>query len=216
MKRQLEIKNMTKSIYLIALAVLLLGSSSVYAQDQLLTNLPAQTGLNVQVGQLLCPLQAQGLNIRDASGNVTVSVPLLSANASTTIGDTLYAVIPPDVNNQVTVAVMYQANLDADPSTDGEIINAAQDVLNHNNWTGSTVAIRDIASGGELLPQGTQFWICSSTGYLTLADSTGTVYVAGPPAPTVSSSDPLVSVLMYSATSASASTTGTGSSASTQ
>jgi hypothetical protein len=206
-----------KSFHLAATAVLLLCHSRLCAQDQLLTNLPSQAGLNAQVGQLACPLQVQGLNIRDASGNLIASSPLLTspASATTTIGDTLYAVIPPDANNPVTIAVMYQANLDADPSTDNEVISAAQDVMNHNNWTDSTYVIRDISSAGEGLPQGTQFWICSSTGNLTLADSAGTVYVAGPPPPTVSSSDPTASVLIYPAAAAGATASGTDSPATT-
>ena len=93
------------------------------------------------MGQLLCPLQVQGLNIRDASGNLAASVPLLtdpaSVGATTTIGDTLYAVIPPD-NNNVTVVVMYDADPTVDPSTSEEIVNATQDVLNHNGWTRAT------------------------------------------------------------------------------
>jgi hypothetical protein len=194
-----------------AFAVLALGTSTVHAQEQNLTNWPSQIGRNVQVGQLMCPLQVQGLNIRDASGNVAASVPLLtdpaSVGATTTIGDTLYAVIPPSDanNNQVSVLVMYQANGTADPSTNDEIVNAAQDVLKHNNWPDSDyVPPRNINQAGELLPPGTQFWICSSTGYLTLTDSTGVICVAGNPAPTLDPSDPANAALSTNTASTSA------------
>jgi hypothetical protein len=173
-----------------------LGTSAVYAQEQNLTNWPTQVGRNVQVAQLMCPIQVQGLNIRDASGNLTASIPLstdpASVGATTTIGDTLYAVIPPDANNQVSVLVMY-AN--ANSSTSDEIASAAQDVLNHNNWSESSYVIRDINQAGELLPADTQFWICSSTGYLTLTDSAGVICVAGDPAPTLDPSDPALAAL---------------------
>jgi hypothetical protein len=182
-----------------ALVVLALGSSAVYAQEQNLTNWPSQIGKNVQVGQLVCPIQVQGLNIRDASGNLTAQIPLLtnpaSSGATTTIGDTLYAVIPPDGNNQVSVLVMYQPDATSDPSTNDEIVKAAQDVLNHNNWSDSTLVLRNIDPVGELFPEGTQFWICSSSGYLALTDSTGVICVAGPAAPTVDPSDPAFAAL---------------------
>jgi hypothetical protein len=87
--------------------------SMSYAQEQLLTNWPTQDGQNVQVGQLACPLSVQGLNIRDSSGNLT-SIPLLTDPASfpttTHIGDTLYALIPPDGNNQATPINMKKTN----------------------------------------------------------------------------------------------------------
>jgi hypothetical protein len=105
---------MIKSFQLAVVTLLLLFGSRLYAQDQLLTNWPAQAGMNVQVGQLASPLQVQGLNIRDPFGNLLSSIPLLtnpsSVSATTTLGDTLYAVFPPDANNQVTIAVMYQLN----------------------------------------------------------------------------------------------------------
>lgn len=187
---------LTKRARVAFVAVLALGASAGYAQEQNLTSLPTQTGRNVQVAQLMCPIKVQGLNIRDASGNLIASIPLLtdpaSVGASTTIGDTLYAVIPPDANNQVSILVMY-AN--ADLSTNDEITNAAQDVLNHNNWSDSSYAIRNISQQGELVPAGTQFWICSSTGYLTLSDPTGVICVAGNPAPTLDPSDPALGVL---------------------
>jgi hypothetical protein len=187
-----------KPLLATVLAVLSLGNAIVQAQEENLTNWAAQIGRNVQVGQLLCPLQVQGLSIRDASGNLTASVPLLtdpaSVGATTTIGDTLYAVIPPDNNNNVTVVVMYDADPTVDPSTSDEIVNATQDVLNHNGWSNSSYLIRNINQGGELLPQGTQFWICSSTGYLTLTDSTGVICLAGLPPPTVAPTDPALAV----------------------
>jgi hypothetical protein len=187
-----------KRLLATVLGTLTLGSAIVQAQEENLTNWPAQTGRNVQVGQLLCSVQVQGLSIRDASGNLTASVPLLtdpaSVGATTTIGDTLYAVIPPDANNNVTVLVMYDPDPTVDPSTSNEVVDAAQDVLNHNGWSDSSYLVRNINETGELLPQGTQFWICSSTGYLTLTDSTGVICVAGAPSPPVDPTDPALTV----------------------
>ena len=175
-------------------ALLTLAASAAYAQEQNLTNWPTQIGRNVQVAQLMCPIQVQGLNIRDTSGNLTASIALLTdpASVGATIGDTLYAVIPPDTNNQFSILVMY-AN--ADLSTNDEINSAAQDVANHNNWSDSTYVIRNISQGGELLPMGTQFWICSSTGWITLTDSDGVICIAGNPAPALDPSDPALAVL---------------------
>jgi hypothetical protein len=166
-----------------------------YAQEQALTNWPTQDGQNFQVGQLACPLTVQGLNIRDSSGTLTKSIPLLtdpaSVQATTQIGDTLYALIPPDSTNQATAVIMYQAA----SSTSDEVNNAVQDALKHNNWFDATFVVRNINQGGELLPAGTEFWVCSSTGFVTFTDS-GAISVAGPPAPVADTSDPGISSLL--------------------
>jgi hypothetical protein len=89
-----------KLILPIVIAQLGFSGSTIQAQEQSLTSWPNQDGQNVQVGQLACPLSVQGLNIRDSSGNLTNLIPLLtdpaSVQATTQIGDTLYALIPPD------------------------------------------------------------------------------------------------------------------------
>jgi hypothetical protein len=181
----------------IALAALSLSCATIYAQqqplEQPLTNWPSQDGQNFQVGQLACPLSVQGLNIHDSSGNV-VSIPLLtdpaSVGATTQIGDTLYALIPPDGNNQATALVMYQA----DNSTSDEVNKAVQDSLNHNNWFGANYVVRNISAADQPLPAGTQFWVCSSTGFVTLTDN-GSISVAGLSVPTVDPSDPTITGL---------------------
>jgi hypothetical protein len=166
-----------------------------HAQEQALTNWPTQDGQNFQVGQLACPLSVQGLNIRDSSGNLTNSIPLLtdpaSIQATTQIGDTLYALIPPDGTNQATAVIMYQAA----SSTSDEVNKAVQDALNHNNWFDTTFVVRNINQSGELLPAGTEFWVCSSTGFVTFTDS-GAISVAGPPAPVADASDPGIASLL--------------------
>jgi hypothetical protein len=183
-----------KLILPFVVAALGFSSSIVYAQEQPLTNWPSQDGQNVQVGQLACPISVQGLNIRDSSGNLTASIPLLtdptSVGATTQIGDTLYALIPPDGNNQATAVIMYQGA----SSTSDEVNKAVQDSLNHNNWFDATFVVRNINSAGEVLPAGTEFWVCSSTGFVTLTDS-GAISVAGAPAPTVDPSDPAITGL---------------------
>lgn len=192
-----------KLILPFVVAALGFSSSIIYAQEQPLTNWPSQDGQNVQVGQLACPLSVQGLNIRDSSGNLTASIPLLtdptSVGATTQIGDTLYALIPPDGNNQATAVIMYQGA----SSTSDEVNKAVQDSLNHNNWFGATFVVRNINSAGEQLPAGTEFWVCSSSGFVALTDN-GAISVAGPPAPTVDPSDPAITglqALMSSTTS---------------
>jgi hypothetical protein len=186
----------------LALAAISLSCATMHAQqqplEQPLTNWPSQDGQNFQVGQLACPLSVQGLNIHDSSGNVTASIPLLtdpaSVGATTQIGDTLYALIPPDGNNQATALVMYQPDNSADPSTSDEVNKAIQDALNHNNWFNATYVIRNMSASDQPLPAGTQFWVCSSTGFVTLTDN-GSICVAGPPAPTVDPSDPAITGL---------------------
>jgi hypothetical protein len=181
----------------IALAALSLSCATIYAQqqplEQPLTNWPSQDGQNFQVGQLACPLSVQGLNIHDSSGNV-VSIPLLtdpaSVGATTQIGDTLYALIPPDGNNQATALVMYQA----DNSTSDEVNKAVQDSLNHNNWFGANYVVRNIGAADQPLPAGTQFWVCSSTGFVTLTDN-GSISVAGLSVQTVNPLDPTITDL---------------------
>src|SRR5258708_21987356 len=167
----------------------------IHAQEQALTNWPTQDGQNFQVGQLACPLSVQGLNIRDSSGTLTNSIPLLtdpaSIQATTQIGDTLYALIPPDGTNQATAVIMYQAA----SSTSDEVNNAVQDALKHNNWFDATFVVRNINQSGELLPAGTEFWVCSSTGFVTFTDS-GAIYVARPPAPVPDPSDPGIASLL--------------------
>jgi hypothetical protein len=142
-----------------------------------------------QVGQLACALSVQGLNIRDFSGNLTNSIPLLtdpaSVQATTQIGDTLYALIPPDGNNQASAVIMYQAA----SSTSDEVNKAVQDALNHNNWFNATFTVRNIDPAGELFQPGTEFWVCSSSGFVTFDDS-GAIYLADPPPPVSDSSDP--------------------------
>jgi hypothetical protein len=183
-----------KRILPAVIAALGFSCAIINAQEQTLTNWPTQDGQNFQVGQLACPLSVQGLNIRASSGTLTNSIPLLtdpaSVQATTQIGDTLYALIPPDGTNQATALIMYQA---ASSSSD-EVNNAVQDALKHNNWFDATFVVRNIQTG-ELLPAGTEFWVCSSSGFVTFTDS-GAISVAGPPAPVADTSDPGIAGLL--------------------
>ena len=183
-----------KLILPFVVAALGFSTSIIHAQEQPLSNWPTQDGQNIQVGQLTCPLPVQGLNIRDSSGNLTASIPLLtdpaSVGATTKIGDTLYALIPPDGSNQATAVIMYQGS----SSTSDEINKAVQDALNHNNWFNATFTVRNINSG-ETLPDGTEFWVCSSSGFVTFTDSNGGISVAGPTPPPVDPSDPAITGL---------------------
>jgi hypothetical protein len=186
-----------KLILPVIVAALGFSGSIIHAQEQPLTNWPTQDGQNVQVGQLACPLSVQGLNIRDSSGNLTNSIPLLtdpaSVQASTQIGDTLYALIPPDGNNQATALIMYQTTA----STSDEVNKAVQDAMNHNNWFSPTYTYsspRTISASDQPLPAGTQFWVCSSSGFVTFTDS-GAIFAAGLTALPVDTSDPVIAGL---------------------
>ena len=183
-----------KLILPFVVAALGFSTSAIHAQEQPLSNWPTQDGQNVQVGQLTCPLPVQGLNIRDSSGNLTASIPLLtdpaSVGATTQIGDTLYALIPPDSTNQATAVIMYQGS----SSTSDEINKAVQDALNHNNWYNATFTVRNV-NPGETLPDGTEFWVCSSTGFVTFTDTNNGISVAGPPVPAVDPTDPAITGL---------------------
>ena len=191
----------------VALAALGLSCVTIHAQqqpfEQPLTNWPTQDGQNFQVGQLASPLSVQGLNGHDYFGNV-IFIPLLtdpaSVGATTQIGDTLYALIPPDATNQATALVMYQPDNSADPSTGDEVNKAVEDALNHNNWFTASYVIRNISAVDQPLPAGTQFWVCSSTGFVTLTDN-GSISVAGLSASTVDPSDPVITDLASGSTS---------------
>jgi hypothetical protein len=197
-----------KLILPVVVAALGFSGSIIHAQEQPLTNCPTQDGQNVQVGQLACPLLVQGLNIRDSSGNLTNSIPLLtdpaSVPATTQIGDTVYALIPPDGNNQATALILYQTAA----STSDEVNKAIQDALNHNNWFDATFVVRNIDQAGETLPAGTGFWVCSSSGFVTFTDS-GAIFAAGLPAPPVNTSDPVIAGLATLVNSTATTTTPT-------
>jgi hypothetical protein len=197
-----------KLILPVVVAALGFSASIIHAQEQPLTNWPTQDGQNIQVGQLACPLLVQGLNIRDSSGTLTNSIPLLtdpaSVPATTQIGDTLYALIPPDGNNQATALIMYQTAA----STSDEVNKAIQDALNHNNWFDATFVVRNIDPAGESLPAGTGFWVCSSSGFVTFTDN-GAIFAAGSPAPAVDTSDPVIAGLATLVNSTTTTTTPT-------
>jgi len=186
-----------KLILPLLVAALGFSGSMIYAQEQPLTKLPTQDGQNVQVGQLASPCSVQGLNIRDDAGNLTTSIPVGTDPGSTQIGDTLYALIPPDGNNQATALIMYQTAA----STSDEVNKAVQDAMNHNNWFSPTYSYsqpRPMSASDQPLPAGTEFWVCSSSGFVTLTDSNGSISVAGPAAPTLNASGPALAAFASS------------------
>jgi len=103
-------------------------------------------------------------------------------------------------NNQATALVMYQPDNSADPSTGDEVNKAVEDALNHNNWFTANYVIRNMSPIDQPLPAGTQFWVCSSTGFVTLTDN-GSISVAGLSASTVDPSDPVITDLASGSTS---------------
>jgi hypothetical protein len=101
--------------------------------------------------------------------------------------------IPPDGNNQATALIMYQTAA----STSDEVNKAVQDAMNHNNWFSPTYTYsppRTISASDQPLPAGTQFWICSSSGFVTFTDS-GAIFAAGLTALPVDTSDPVIAGL---------------------
>ena len=181
-----------KLILPLLVAALGFSGSMIYAQEQPLTKLPTQDGQNVQVGQLASSCSVQGLNIRDDAGNLTNSIPLGTDPGSTQIGDTLYALIPPpDPNGQATALIMYQTAA----STSDEVSKAVQDALNHNNKFGATFATPGpMTDADQPLPAGTQFWVCSSSGFVTFTDS-GAIFAAGLSPLAVDTLDPVIAGL---------------------
>ena len=171
-----------------ALTIALIGScGAVFGQEVELINQTAQQGLDVHVGDTDLPIQVSQFNVRDQSGNLVTSVPFLSGASflpsDTQITDTMYAVTPPDSNNNVTGIVMYQAD-PSQPIQSATILQAVQDSINHNyTWAGAQFTVRAVIPG-ETLPTGTQFWLCSVSGNVALTGS-GTLSIGGtipPPA----------------------------------
>ena len=165
----------TMKYFLTGFTIALLGSCGVvFGQEVGLTNQSAQQGLDVHVGDTDLPMQVSQLNVRDQSGNLVTSVPFLSGGSflpsDTQITDTLYALTPPDGNNNVTAIVMYQADPTQSFQSD-TILNAVQDTVNHNYaWAGAQFTVRAIIPG-ETLPAGTQFWVCSGSGNVACSGS---------------------------------------------
>ena len=174
---------------LTAFTIAFLGScGAVFGQEVGLINQSTEQGLDVYVGDTDLPLQVSQLNVRDQSGNLVTSVPFLSGASflpsDTQITDTLYAVTPPDGNNNVTAMVMYQADPSQGISTNA-ILSAVQDSINHNyTWAGAQFTVRAIIPG-ETLPAGTQFWVCSASGN-TACSGSGILSVAGTTVPSQS------------------------------
>ncbi len=174
---------------LTALTMALIGSCGVvFGQEVGLTNQSPQQGLDIPVGETDLPIQVSQFNVRDQSGNLVISVAFLSGTSflpsDTQITDTLYAVTPPDSNNNVTAIVMYQADPSQSIQSDA-ILNAVQDTVNHNyTWAGAQFTVRAVIPG-ETLPAGTQFWVCSSSGNVACSGS-GILSVAGTTVPSQS------------------------------
>jgi hypothetical protein len=173
---------MKKLFALIALSLIAAGST-LFGQEIALTSFQMQPGSNFQIGTTSLAVSPIGLNVRDQSANLLNSIPLLSAPASvganTQITDTIYAITPPDSSNSVTVEILYQAD-PSQPITSAEILNAVQDTLTQNSWFGAQAQVK-IASTSEILPAGTQFWVCSSAGYVTFADNGAISLALAPP-----------------------------------
>jgi hypothetical protein len=168
-----------KKLAIAAALALIAICPTVFGQEITLTSVQKQPGTNFQLGAASQPLNLVGLNVRDQSSNLLYSIPLLSnpssVGANTQITDTVYAVTPPDSNKVVIVIVMYRVELSQTVVSD-EIVHAVNNTLTQNGWFGAQVQIRT-ANPEETVPAGTQFWICSSTGYVTFADN-GTISLA--------------------------------------
>jgi hypothetical protein len=68
-------------------------------------------------------------------------LPPFSIKVTAQIGDSLYALIPPDANNQATALVMYQPDNSAEPATSDEVNKAVQDALNHTPGRRSRIGV---------------------------------------------------------------------------
>ena len=167
--------SLTMKRILTLLILTLLGSCpAVFGQEIALTTLQMQPGSNFQLGTTVQQVSLTGLNVRDQSAHLLYSIPLLSALSTTgsiQITDTVYAITPPDANNSTLVEILYQAD-PTQPINSTEITNAIADTLTQNSWVVAQTQIK-VASVDDIFPAGTQFWACSSAGYVTFSANGG-------------------------------------------
>jgi hypothetical protein len=98
-----------------------------------------------------------------------ISGDLSFQNFPATLMEVFYALAPPDANGNVTAWVIISNPVAPDTFDLPTAMNdAIPDALNQNGWTAASYSVQAVSAGLQV-PAGTQFWVYSSTGSLTLA-----------------------------------------------
>jgi hypothetical protein len=156
---------MKKLVLLIATSASM--ASLVHAADVELCQQQSADVYNLRLGQTEQSISVNGLSVLDESGVRNVislgDTSNLPANGVQLSG-VLFAILPEN-GNQVTALIMYQSDPSAE--TADTLNQLVQDIMAHNGWTDTDVQVRAM-NPGETIPEGTQFWLGSSTQALTL------------------------------------------------
>jgi len=136
--------------------------------------LPCQNanGKNLRVGVAAQGATLNGIVSRDEQNDfayLPISGDLSFQNFPASLMEVFYALAPPDANNNVTVWVIISNPVAPDTFDLPTAMNdAVPDALNQNGWTAASYSVQAVSAGLQV-PAGTQFWVYSSTGSLTLA-----------------------------------------------
>jgi hypothetical protein len=136
--------------------------------------LPCQNanGKNFRVGVAAQGATLNGIVSRDEQNDfayLPISGDLSFQNFPAALQEVFYALAPPDSNGNVTAWVIISNPVAPDTFDLPTAMNdAVPDALNQNGWTGASVSVQTVSAGLQV-PAGTQFWVYSSTGSLTLA-----------------------------------------------
>ncbi|MBV8900301.1 MAG: hypothetical protein JOY92_09350 [Verrucomicrobia bacterium] len=147
-------------------------SVSGIAQEIDLVPCQHANGKNLRVGAAPQGATVNGIVSRDQQNHfayLPISGDLSLQNFPATLVEVLYALAPPDANGNVTAWVIISNPVAPDGFDLPAAMNdAVPDALNQNGWTAASCSVQTV-SAGQRLPAGTQFWVYSSTGSLTLA-----------------------------------------------
>lgn len=162
---------MTMKALLFVLLSVLLSAAGIGQEIDLM---PCQNanGRNLRVGVAAQGATLNGIVSRDEQNDfayLPISGDLSFQNFPATLMEVFYALAPPDNNNNVTVWVIISNPVSPDTFDLPTAMNdAIPDALNQNGWTAAAYSVQAVSAGLQV-PAGTQFWVYSSTGSLTLA-----------------------------------------------
>ena len=157
--------------FLFLLASALLSTLGIGQEIDLLPYQNAN-GKNLRVGVAAQGATLNGIVSRDEQNNFSylpISGDLSFQNFPAALQEVLYALAPPDADNNVIAWVIISNPVNPDTFDLPTAMNdAVPDALNQNGWTAASVSVQTVSAGLQV-PAGTQFWVYSSTGSLTLA-----------------------------------------------
>jgi hypothetical protein len=155
---------------LLFLSLAALGPFSKAADVELLQQ-QASDVYNLKLGEASDSMNVAGLSVLDQQGDrsvISLGDAISLQTAGVQISGVLFAILPPDDENQVTALIMCQATPDGQqPETDQSLNQLVLDIIAHNAWTDCEVQIRPM-NPGDTIPAGTQFWVGSSSKSLML------------------------------------------------